>query len=123
MKFYKCDVCGNVAVKVVEGAGTMSCCGQEMRILKAGTTDAALEKHVPFLTINGNVMKVQVGEVVHPMTSEHSIQVILAVQGDQIQYRLLTPDVEPEAEFVIDPSRPVSVYEYCNLHGLWQADK
>lgn len=122
MDIYRCSLCGNIVVKLVHGGGTLSCCGQEMVVLKAGTTDASVEKHVPALTLNGNTLSVQVGDVVHPMTAEHYIQFILAVQGENVQYKLLSPEQEPKAEFEINPKLPVEVYEYCNLHSLWKKD-
>ena len=44
--------------------------------LKANSTDAAGEKHVPVITVEGNKVHVVVGSVLHPMTEEHSIQFI-----------------------------------------------
>ena len=40
-------------------------------LLNANTSDAATEKHVPVVTIDGNKVSVIVGEVVHPMLEEH----------------------------------------------------
>ena len=42
-------------------------------LLKANTVDAAVEKHVPSVSINNNVLDVVVGSVVHPMLEEHYI--------------------------------------------------
>lgn len=122
MKIYRCAKCGNITVKLTDSGAPLSCCGETMAELKAGVTDAATEKHVPALQINGDTLSVQVGEVVHPMTPEHSIQWILVHQGDKVQYVTLTPDSEPKATFRIEPGKPVEVYEYCNLHGLWKAE-
>lgn len=121
MQIYRCALCGNIVVKLVNGGGPLTCCGQEMDLLKAGTTDAALEKHVPALKLEGDILKVSVGEVRHPMTPEHYIQFIIAEQGGKVQYKTLTPEDEPYAEFTISKDEPVTVYEYCNLHGLWKA--
>ena len=38
------------------------CCGEAMHELKAGVTDAAVEKHVPVYTVDGNQVHVVVGE-------------------------------------------------------------
>lgn len=122
MDIYRCELCGNIVTKVVSGAGPLSCCGQPMTILKAGVVDAAVEKHVPSLQLDGDVLSVQIGEVVHPMQPEHYIQMILVQQENKVQYVTLSPEQKPNASFVIDPSKPVAVYEYCNLHGLWRAD-
>ena len=48
-----------------------------MQLLEAGVTDAAQEKHVPAVTVEGNLVKVSVGSVTHPMTAEHFIQLSL----------------------------------------------
>ncbi len=47
MKFYQCDHCGNQAVKLRDSGVPLVCCGQPMRELEAGVTDASAEKHVP----------------------------------------------------------------------------
>ena len=46
-KFYICEHCGNIAVKVKDAGVPMMCCGQKMKELVPGTVDAAVEKHVP----------------------------------------------------------------------------
>lgn len=120
-KVFKCKVCGNVIVKMLDMGPAVSCCGQEMQELKAGTTDAALEKHVPEVSRKGNTLEVQVGSVIHPMTEEHWITFIAAVQGEKLQVVYLNPEDEPKACFQVEDG-PVEVYEYCNLHGLWKAE-
>ena len=50
------------------------CCGEPMQELKAGVTDAAVEKHVPVYTIEGSHVHVVVGETKHPMLEEHFIE-------------------------------------------------
>lgn len=122
MKLYFCEKCGALYANVNEvGHCTPACCGQETEALKAGTTDAALEKHVPQVTREGNQIHVQVGSVLHPMTEEHWIDFIAVVQGKKVQYVSLTPQDEPKASFVVEDG-PVEVYEHCNLHGLWKAE-
>ena len=66
--FYRCSVCGNVAVKLVDSTIPMVCCGKRMEEVTANTTDAAQEKHVPVVSQNGAVVSVKVGSVPHPMT-------------------------------------------------------
>lgn len=123
MHIYRCNLCGNIVVKLVEGGGTLSCCGAEMVLLTANVTDASQEKHVPDLRVEGDTLHVQVGSVAHPMTAEHYIQVILVAQGMHVQYQKLAPGDAPVFSCKIDPEKPVEVYEYCNLHGLWKAEK
>ena len=47
VKFYRCEECGNIVELINNGGGELVCCGQPMVELKANTTDAANEKHVP----------------------------------------------------------------------------
>ena len=119
--FFKCSHCGKVVSVVEEGAGTLVCCGEDMGIITPNTTDAATEKHVPVVTRNGISLKVQVGEVAHPMTEEHHISCILVAQGNKTQRVILEHTGSPSAEFVVWDG-DISVYEYCNLHGLWAVE-
>ncbi len=49
MKFYKCNHCGNIIMPAVDSGVNPFCCGDQMELLKAGSTDAAVEKHVPVI--------------------------------------------------------------------------
>lgn len=117
-KLYKCQHCGNVAFKVVDSGVPMVCCGEKMTELKPGTTDGALEKHVPVVTRDGDKVTVQVGSVIHPMLPEHWIQVIAAVAGDTVTIRLPKPGDTPVLNTVLEGD--VTAYELCNLHGFWK---
>lgn len=120
-KFFRCKVCGNLVGLINDGGGELVCCGEPMVLLVANTTDAATEKHVPVLTRNGNQLHVDVGSVAHPMTAEHYIQWIYVSQGNLSQRVALEPGQAPAADFNIGDG-PVTVFEYCNLHGLWTAE-
>ena len=61
--FYKCNHCGNVAVKPFDKKVPLSCCGEKMTELIANSTDAAVEKHVPVVSVSGNAVHVEVGSV------------------------------------------------------------
>lgn len=120
MKFYRCEVCGNIVELVHNGGGELICCGEPMKELVANTTDAATEKHVPFVQVEGQKISVQVGETIHPMTEAHYITWIILETDKRITRVNLTPQDEPKAEFVLpEGEKAVAVYEYCNLHGLW----
>jgi superoxide reductase len=96
------------------------CCGDQMTYLDPNTSDGAKEKHVPEVTIEGNLVKVQVGSVIHPMTEAHYIQWIFVQtrKGGQIKY--LQPGEMPYAEFTVIDDEVVAVFEYCNLHKLFK---
>ena len=122
MRFFRCEHCGNIIEMVNDTGVPVMCCGQKMTELIPGTVDAALEKHVPVYTVEGNKVMVKVGAVEHPMLPEHYIQwiAIETKQGSQIKY--LTPEDEPAACFTLcECDELIAVYEYCNLHGLWKA--
>ena len=122
MKFYKCDICGKIVAMVKDTSVDTVCCGQPMRELVPGTTDGATEKHVPVYTLEGNTVKVKVGSVEHPMTDAHHIEWIAIETENGNQRKELKAGDKPEATFVLVPYDKVkSVYEYCNLHGLWKA--
>lgn len=111
-------------VMLIGGNGAdITCDGKPMSFLTANTTDAAQEKHVPQVTVDGNKVSVKVGSVAHPMTEAHLIQWIYLQTKRGGQYVNLTASDKPEAEFIIaDGDEPLAAYEYCNLHGLWKAD-
>ena len=122
LEFYKCAHCGNVAVKLFDQGVPLSCCGEEMTLLRAGETDGAAEKHVPVVTV-GETIHVEVGSVLHPMMEAHFITMIVLETSKGFQVKHLQPGEEPKADFAVVPGEePVAVYEYCNLHGLWKAD-
>ncbi len=121
LKFFKCQKCGNVVLEVLNQGPQVHCCGEPMKELVPGTTDAATEKHVPAVTRDGNKIDVVVGSTEHPMEEKHWIVVIATVQGEKVQVQYLTHEDEPRASFEIEDG-PVVVYEYCNLHGLWKAE-
>lgn len=122
LKFYKCEHCGNVAVKVYDKKVPLMCCGEKMVELTANTTDAATEKHVPVVAVEGAKVSVVVGEVEHPMTEEHLITMIVLETKKGFQVAELTAEDAPKASFAVaEGDEAVAVYEYCNLHGLWVA--
>ncbi len=90
--------------------------------LIAGTTDAAVEKHVPVVSVDGNKVTVVVGEVPHPMTEAHLISWVYLETKKGGQFKVLTPSDEPKAVFVLEDDEPIAAYEYCNLHGLWKKE-
>ena len=122
MKFYKCNQCGDIVAYVLENSPEVNCFGEDMVELVPKTADSAVEKHVPVVEVEGNLVKVTVGSTLHPMTEEHLIQWIAleTEQGSQLKY--LKPGQEPVVTFALTPGdKVVAAYEYCNLHGLWKA--
>ena len=121
-RFFRCNSCGNIIGVIKDGGGPLVCCGQPMRELVPGTTDGAKEKHVPVYTVCGSTVTVKVGSAEHPMTDGHRIEWIAIETENGNQRKELKTSEKPEATFAIVPYDKVkSIYEYCNLHGLWKA--
>lgn len=120
-RFYKCRHCGNVIVKFVDSKVPVVCCGEKMEELVPNTVDASGEKHVPVVTrIDDCRIRIDVGSVPHPMLQEHHIAFIY-VETENGGIRVDLTD-KPEAQVCMCGSKPVAVYEYCNLHGLWKTE-
>ena len=121
VKYYRCNVCGNLVEKIADGPGTMVCCNEEMELLIANTVDAAVEKHIPVVTVENGTITVVVGEVEHPMLPEHHIGWISMITDDGIYRKDLVAGDAPKANFKTD-AKLLDVYAWCNLHGLWKAN-
>lgn len=121
-KFYICEHCGKMVALVKESGVPVMCCGQKMTEIIPGTTDAAVEKHMPVYTVENNIVHVKVGEVEHPMTPEHFIEWVSIQTNQGNQRKALKPGDQPEICFALcDGDEVEAVYAYCNLHGLWKA--
>ena len=122
MRFFICERCGNIIAMVRESGAPISCCGQKMTEIEAGTTDAAVEKHVPVCEIRDGKVFVTVGEAAHPMAPEHYIQWIAISTDRGNQRKTLAPGDEPKACFALcEGEKLEAVYAYCNLHSLWKS--
>jgi len=118
VKFFRCNVCGNIVGLIKNGGGQLVCCGKPMEKLEANTTDAAAEKHVPVAERKDGKLYVKVGSVEHPMTEAHYIEWIAVTDETGTQRISLSPSDKPEAVFY--DKENVEIYAYCNLHGLWK---
>lgn len=116
---YECEVCGHIIQVFRAGKGELVCCGQPMTLLEPQTADATTEKHVPIFEKSDGGLKVIVGSTPHPMTEEHLIEWIEAIDGDNIHVAFLKAGDAPEATFDIDAEK-VEALEHCNVHGLWK---
>lgn len=120
LKFYRCKHCGKIIAIVNETKVPTICCGEAMEQIIPGTTDAAVEKHVPVITKNGNLVEVKVGSVEHPMAPEHYIEWIALRTKQGNQRKILKPGDAPAATFaLIDGDEVLEAFAYCNLHSLW----
>ena len=121
-KFYICEKCGNVVEMIHASGVNPHCCGQKMSVIEAGVVEASKEKHVPEVELLDGKVKVTVGSVLHPMAEEHSILWVYLETDKGGQRKHLEVGKEPVVYFALDNEKPVAVYAYCNLHGLWKKE-
>ena len=123
MQFFICDGCGNMVALLKKGTCPIKCCGEPLRELVPNTTDAAQEKHVPAVTVEGNVVTVKVGSVEHPMLDAHYIEWIGIETSQGFYKKDLKSGDAPCARFLLTEGETLAAaYDYCNLHGLWKAE-
>ena len=122
MRFFKCKKCGKIIALVNEKPCPTMCCGEAMEEMIPGTSDGAVEKHVPAVTVCGNTVTVNVGSVDHPMLDEHFIEWVAIKTAQGAQRKLLKPGDAPNLTFaLVEGDSFVEAYAYCNLHGLWKS--
>jgi superoxide reductase len=124
VKFWRCKHCKNLFYTLVDGGVNPVCCGEKMELLEAGSVDAAVEKHIPAITVEGDKVIAHIGDVDHPMIEEHWIEFVVLVSedGKTVMVQYLEPGQAPVAEFDAKGISKGTIYEYCNLHGLWKKD-
>ena len=112
-KFLICEHCGNMVAMVKDKGVPVMCCGQKMTELVPGTTDAAVEKHVPEYSVDGSKVNVKVGSVEHPMQPEHYIEWVSLQTKQGNQRKALVPGEKPEVCFSLcEGDEVVAVYAY-----------
>ena len=121
-KFFICEKCGNLAGLINASGVPMVCCGQKMTALEPGVVEASHEKHIPEVSVEGDVVRVKVGSVIHPMVEEHSILWVYLETDKGGARKSLSPGEAPEAVFHLAGEKPIAAYAYCNLHGLWKKE-
>lgn len=121
-KFYICRRCGNLVGMIHDAGVPMVCCGEKMEALVPNTVDASGEKHLPVVTVDGDMVRVHVGSIDHPMLAEHYIGWVYIQTEQGGQRKILNPGDEPEVTFYLGGDKATAVYAYCNLHGLWMTE-
>ena len=56
------------------------------------------------------------------MAEEHSILWVYLETDKGGQRKNLEVGATPEVTFALKDEKPVAVYAYCNLHGLWKKE-
>lgn len=121
-KFFLCETCGNLMIAAIASGVVPYCCGDEMTRVQANTTDGSKEKHLPvFSFVSKHCMKVNIGSEPHPMTPNHNIRFVCLETDNGFAIRYLDEDDLPEVHICFT-GRPIAIYAYCNIHGLWRVD-
>lgn len=122
MRFFRCKKCGQMVAIVKKKGCPIMCCGEPMEEIVAGTSDGAVEKHVPVYEVKDGKVFVKVGAAEHPMSEEHYIEWIALKTSSGNQRKALKPGDKPEAVFaLLEDDEVEAVYAYCNLHSLFKA--
>lgn len=121
-RFFICRHCGNLIGMINDSGVPIICCGEPMSVLIPDSEDASVEKHVPIVKVSENIVTVEVGSIPHPMTDEHYIPWVYLKTESGGQRKCLKPGDPPVVKFAIDGDKPLTVFAYCNLHGLWKAE-
>lgn len=121
-KFYVCRHCGNLIEMVDDHGVNVVCCGEKMEALIPNTVDASGEKHLPVVSVKDGVVNVSVGSVEHPMLDEHHIAWVYLQTENGVQRKHFKAGEPPVVSFALGGEKPVAVYAYCNLHGLWMTE-
>ena len=119
LEVYKCEICGNIVEVLHQGAGTLVCCGQDMKLMEEQTADQTTEKHVPVMEKIPSGIKAVVGSTLHPMEEKHYIEWIEVVSEKGASRKFLKPGNKPES-FFKDVEGLKKIREYCSVHGLWE---
>ena len=120
IQFFICEHCGNLLGLIEDRGVPVVCCGDPMTALVPNTVEASAEKHLPAVTVSGNTIEVQIGSTPHPMEEAHRITFAYLETERGGQRKCLNVGEEPKLTFVVADDKPLSVYAYCNLHGLWK---
>ena len=121
-RFFICEHCGNIVGMVNNNGVPVVCCGEKMKELIPNSSGASEEKHIPVVKINGNQVDVEIGAAAHPMLDEHNIAWVYLLTEKGGQRKRLSPGQEAKVSFAVVDDKPVAVYAYCNLHGLWKTE-
>lgn len=119
IKFYKCNVCGNIVCKIEDSGMPLSCCGRQMTELQACTADTN-SRHIPTFEYKDGYLKVCIGTDPHPTEDEHHVQFIVVETSMGIHIKKVNVSHKAMACFKLCETEYISaVYSLCSLHGLF----
>ena len=121
-KFFICKHCGNMVGLIRDRGVPLVCCGDQMTELVPNTVEASVEKHLPAVTVTGDSLSVQIGSTLHPKEDAHHIVFVFVETKRGGQRKSINVGEDPKLSFNFVDDKPIAVYAYCNLHGLWKTE-
>ena len=121
-RFYVCEHCGNIVGMIHNAGAPMICCGMKMVELIPNSVNASVEMHLPVVTVENGKVHAKIGAIPHPMIERHHIVWVYLQTDRGGQRKCLEVGGKPEASFALCDEKPVAVYAYCNIHGLWKTE-
>jgi Desulfoferrodoxin len=121
-RFYICEHCGNMVGLIQDQGVPMVCCGEPMSELVPNTVEASTEKHLPVVSVSDTSISVQIGSAAHPMEEAHHIEFVYVETERGGQRKCLIVGEAPAIDFCFMDDKPIAVYAYCNIHGLWKTE-
>ena len=121
-KFFICKRCGNLTAFIKNSGVPMICCGEKLTELVPNTVEASTEKHLPVAVKSDNGLVVKIGSAAHPMEEAHHISFVYLLTDKGGQRKNPEIGKAPEVAFNLSGDKPLAVYAYCNLHGLWKTE-
>ena len=124
LKFYRCNICGNLLFVMVDPNVRPTCCGSDMEILDPTHGTEGSEKHAPIIEFHQNDPEVQVGLQLHAMAPEHRIEWIALTDGQRVEIQKLGLTTPPVVRFSkMKSDGKIHAYAFCNVHGLLESEK
>ncbi len=122
LELYRCEICNNLVEVEHEGAGTLVCCNEDMKLLhehEANSQNAHFA-HVEEIENSDGIKHIKV-KFNHVMTKEHHIEFIEAISKDKkyVKRKFLNEDETPEMTIRCHCDKGFYIRLYCNKDGGW----
>lgn len=116
----RCSNCG-ATVRIIKDCTCdncgITCCGEEMKVLKPNNKNYSEEKHMPSYEIKNGKLKITVN---HEMVKGHYIEWISIIDNDTEITTHFKPGEEVNIECIY--KKGIILCAYCNKHGLWMKE-
>lgn len=121
-QIYRCDICGIITEVLQDGIGQLVCCGKKMQLVEGRGIEPSMAQFSPVLKKEGEGFRVKIGEVPHPMETNHYIKWIEIISDSAVYRKALKPGDKPEAYFALEAEK-VSARAFCMNCGLYVCER